>query len=93
MEENLAKASQKNIDVWANNEMEYRHRLEDLEREMKTVQLSRISTENRGLEQEVHNLMKKCQDKRVRSVVGFFCCFFRLHLFVIIYNHIYIYTQ
>ena len=70
MEENLAKASQKNIDVWVNNEMEYRHRLEDLEREMKTVQLSRISTENRGLEQEVHNLMKKCQDKRVRSVIS-----------------------
>ena len=67
MEENLAKASQKNIDVWANNEMEYRYRLEDLEREMKTVQLSRISTENRALEQEVHKLMKRCQDKRVRK--------------------------
>ena len=65
MEENLAKASQKNIDVWANNEMEYRHRQEDLEREIKTVQLSRINTENRSLEQEVHKLMKKCQEKRV----------------------------
>lgn len=69
MEENLAKASQKNIDVWANNEMEYRHRLEDLEREMKSVQLSRISSENRGLEQEVHKLMKKCQEKREEEAV------------------------
>lgn len=69
MEENLAKASQKNIDVWANNEMEYRHRQEDLEREIKTVQLSSINTENRSLEQEVHKLMKKCQEKREEEVV------------------------
>ena len=39
MEENLARASQKNIDVWAGNEVESRHRLEDLERELKTVQV------------------------------------------------------
>jgi hypothetical protein len=39
MEENLARASQKNIDVWAGNEVEYRHRLEDLQREVKTVQV------------------------------------------------------
>ena len=39
MEENLARASQKNIDVWAGNEVDYRHRLEDLQREVKTVQV------------------------------------------------------
>lgn len=65
MEENLARVSQKNIDVWAGNEVDYRHRLEDLQRDVKNVQLARRCAENRGLEQEVHNLMKKCQEKRL----------------------------
>lgn len=42
MEENLARASQKNIDVWAGNEMDYQHRLEDLQREVKNVQVGSI---------------------------------------------------
>ncbi|KAL4234370.1 hypothetical protein ACF0H5_006017 [Mactra antiquata] len=67
MEENLARASQKNIDVWAGNEVDSRHRLEDLQREVKNVQLSRINAENRSLETEVHNLMRKCQEQRIND--------------------------
>lgn len=67
MEENLARVSQKNIDVWAGNEVEYRHRLEDLQRDVRNVQLARITAENRSLEHEVHNLMQKCQEQRIQE--------------------------
>lgn len=39
MSQNLAQASQKNIDMWAHKEMQHRHQLEDLEREAKNVQV------------------------------------------------------
>ncbi|XP_071092006.1 TBC1 domain family member 31-like [Haliotis cracherodii] len=64
MSQNLAQASQKNIDMWAHKEMQHRHQLEDLEREAKNVQLSRLHLQNRELEQEVHNLMRRCHDER-----------------------------
>lgn len=41
LQENLAKAAQQNIEAWAQNEFEYRRRVEDLERETKGVQVSR----------------------------------------------------
>ncbi|KAJ8303472.1 hypothetical protein KUTeg_019868 [Tegillarca granosa] len=68
LQDNLAKASQQNIEAWAQNEFEYRHRLEDLERETKNIQLSKIHTQNRALEQEVHDLMRKCQEDREDQV-------------------------
>lgn len=37
----MAKAAQQNIEAWAQNEFEYRRRVEDLERETKGVQVSR----------------------------------------------------
>ncbi|ESO96314.1 hypothetical protein LOTGIDRAFT_227072 [Lottia gigantea] len=67
MEQNLAVATQKNVDMWARKEMEERFRIEDLEREAKNVQLARLHTENRSLETEVHQLMKKCQDEREKD--------------------------
>lgn len=39
LQENLAKAAQQNIESWAQNEFEYRRRVEDLERETKSVQV------------------------------------------------------
>lgn len=41
LQENLAKAAQQNIEAWAQNEFEYRRRVEDLERETKGVQVGR----------------------------------------------------
>ncbi|KAL3860204.1 hypothetical protein ACJMK2_010360 [Sinanodonta woodiana] len=64
LQENMARASQQNVDIWVKNEMTYRHRLENLEREIKNVQLAKINTENRNLEREVHDLMKKCQEEQ-----------------------------
>ncbi|WAR11356.1 TBC31-like protein [Mya arenaria] len=60
-------ARKKNIDVWAGNEVDNRHSLEDLKREVTSVQLARVHADNRSLEQEVHNLMRKCQDKRLQE--------------------------
>lgn len=42
MQENLAKAAQQNIEAWAQNEFEYRRRVEDLERETKSVQVGLV---------------------------------------------------
>lgn len=68
LQENLAKAAQQNIEAWAQNEFEYRRRVEDLERETKGVQLAKTSSKNRQLEKEVHDLMMQCQDKREKDV-------------------------
>lgn len=61
LQDNLAQTAQQNIEAWAQNEFEHRHRLEDLERESKAIQLAKKSSENRKLEEEVHNLMKQVQ--------------------------------
>ncbi|XP_041376206.1 TBC1 domain family member 31-like [Gigantopelta aegis] len=64
MSQQLATASQKNIDMWAHREVDHRHHLEDCQREAGHTQLAKIHEQNRTLESEVQKLMTKCQDER-----------------------------
>ncbi len=65
MQQNLAHADQMNADVTLHNAMEYRQRLDELDREAQAVHLARMANENRMLERSVHNLMKDVQINRV----------------------------
>ncbi|PVD20370.1 hypothetical protein C0Q70_18524 [Pomacea canaliculata] len=64
MQQGLAEATQRQVDMMAGQEMEHRFRMDQLQREARQVQLARRNTENRALEQEVHSLMKKCQGQK-----------------------------
>lgn len=64
LQDGLAKSSQQNIEAWASNEYESRRRLEDLERETKSLQLAKRNAENRSLEKEVQDLMTKVQERK-----------------------------
>ncbi|XP_064599017.1 TBC1 domain family member 31-like isoform X2 [Liolophura sinensis] len=62
LNENLARLCQGTIDAEAQTGTELRQRMEDLDREMKQVQLTKMTRENRRLEEEVQALMIKCQE-------------------------------
>ncbi|KAK7505709.1 hypothetical protein BaRGS_00002980 [Batillaria attramentaria] len=64
MQQQLAGATQRNVDMWAGKEMEHRFRMDHLEREARQVQLAKLSTQNRALEQEVHDLMHRCEEDK-----------------------------
>ena len=67
MQQQLASATQRNVDMWAGQEMEHRFRMGQLEREAKTAQLAKVNRENRALEKEVHDLMGHCQRSKVSN--------------------------
>ena len=46
MQDNMARVAQKDIEAWAQNEHEGRRRLEDLERESKSIQVGKAKTIN-----------------------------------------------
>nr|KAG5713085.1 hypothetical protein BaRGS_021879 [Batillaria attramentaria] len=64
MQQQLAGATQRNVDMWAGKEMEHRFRMDHLEREARQVQLAKLSTQNRALEHEVHDLMHRCEEDK-----------------------------
>lgn len=71
MQQQLAGATQRNVDMWSGKEMESRFKMDQLEREAKNLQLAKLHTQNRMLEKEVHELMGKCgEDKDHETEVG-----------------------
>jgi len=64
MEQGLASAAQKNVDMWAHKELDHKHQMEELEREADSVKLTGLHEQNRALENEVYDLMNQLKKQK-----------------------------
>ena len=70
LQQNLAQADALNTDATLRNQVEFRQRVEDMNRERKTLTTARLQSENRHLEQTVHDMMLEVERQRVRGLVS-----------------------
>ncbi|XP_035828505.1 TBC1 domain family member 31 isoform X2 [Aplysia californica] len=72
MEQSLAAAAQKNLDMWAHKDLDHKHQMEELDREADNVKLAGLNATNRALENEVYDLMSKVKrQKEMETALGY----------------------
>ncbi|CAH1269669.1 TBC1D31 [Branchiostoma lanceolatum] len=70
VERGLARAEQQNVDTQMDLRVEQRQRLDDLDREIRMLQLAKMNAANRHVEEEVHQLMKELENKQLQEEVA-----------------------
>ncbi|XP_035678691.1 TBC1 domain family member 31-like [Branchiostoma floridae] len=67
VERGLARAEQQNVDTQMDLRVEQRQQLDDLDREIRMLQLAKMNAANRQVEEEVHQLMKELENKQLQE--------------------------
>ncbi|XP_078688352.1 TBC1 domain family member 31-like [Branchiostoma floridae x Branchiostoma belcheri] len=67
VERGLARAEQQNVDTQMDLRVEHRQQLDDLDREIRMLQLAKMNAANRHVEEEVHQLMKELENKQLQE--------------------------
>ncbi|XP_078609106.1 TBC1 domain family member 31-like [Branchiostoma floridae x Branchiostoma japonicum] len=67
VERGLARAEQQNVDTQMDLRVEHRQQLDDLDREIRMLQLAKMNAANRQVEEEVHQLMKELENKQLQE--------------------------
>ncbi|XP_070574109.1 TBC1 domain family member 31-like [Ptychodera flava] len=65
----LAHTEQLGTDANMRKETEVRGRLDDIEKELKSVELASLNDQNRQLEEEIHDLMRKLEQSKLEQAV------------------------